>query len=296
MVPVTSLFTSYCLAAYTHDVVRLWLLDLFDHLYSFGLVCGWRCSFRHSRFYYPVSSSGLTARVSCEEHHEIRDGLGHFPARLVPAITSTPLLVLTGCSSALVVSSSTTPMGITSGMPCYSMSVLLGHPPPSIEFLPSNHNWSGWFYNKIKNESKKRRRMHDRGPLLLDGQMCLCGMAWCLWCWCAKTIPSDLWTVPWPQPPSPLSSFLSLLLVFVSPLCSSFPPMFFLSGIVWGMAVLGGRPTTCTSTNWWVQAIPCLGRSSTRLLWRRTCCSLGAGLFPLPVPRSSKRRVCPCPS
>ena len=78
MVPVTSLFTPYCLAAYTHDVIRLWLLDLFDHLYSFGLVCGWRCSFRHSRFYPPVRpmlrpklftamANGLAWRMVCEE-------------------------------------------------------------------------------------------------------------------------------------------------------------------------------------------------------------------------------------
>ena len=75
---------------------------------------------------------------------------GHSPAGSVPAISSAPMLVPTGSSSAPVVSSSTTPVGITSGMPCYSVSVLLGHPPPSIEFLPSNHNLSGWFITKKK--------------------------------------------------------------------------------------------------------------------------------------------------
>ena len=80
--PVTSLFTWYILATYTHDAVRLWLLNLFNHLYSFGLVCGRQCSSRHSRFYYPVPSSGLTAGVSCEEYREIRDSFRSLSCRV----------------------------------------------------------------------------------------------------------------------------------------------------------------------------------------------------------------------
>ena len=102
---------------------------------------------------------------------------GHSPAGSVPAIPSAPLLVPTGSSSAPVVLSSTTPAGITSGMPCYSVSVMLGHPPTSIEFLPSNHNWSGYFYNKIKNKSKKEEACMTEGLYYWMGQVCLCGMA-----------------------------------------------------------------------------------------------------------------------
>ena len=79
--PVTSFFTWYSLAAYTNDVVRLWLLDLFNRLYSFGLDSGRWCSSRHSRFYYPVSSSGLTAGVSCEKYREIGDGFRSLSCR-----------------------------------------------------------------------------------------------------------------------------------------------------------------------------------------------------------------------
>ena len=87
LVPVTSLFTPYRLAAHTHDVVRLWPLDptmlyLYDGLHGFCLVCGRRCSSRHSRFYYPVSSGGLTAGVSCEEHREIGYGFGSLSCRV----------------------------------------------------------------------------------------------------------------------------------------------------------------------------------------------------------------------
>ena len=47
LVPVTSLFAPYRLAAHTHDVVRLWPLDpsmlyLYDGLHGFCLVCGRR--------------------------------------------------------------------------------------------------------------------------------------------------------------------------------------------------------------------------------------------------------------
>ena len=75
----------------------------------------------------------------------------HSPTGSVPVVSLAPLVVPTGSSSAPVVTSPTTPAGITSGMLCYPVSVLLGHPPPSIEFLPFVHNWLGWFItNKIK--------------------------------------------------------------------------------------------------------------------------------------------------
>ena len=77
---------------------------------------------------------------------------GHSPAGLVPAISLAPLVVPTGSSSAPVVMSPTTPMGIMSGMLCYPVSVLLGHPPPSIKFLPSKHNCLGLFITNLINK------------------------------------------------------------------------------------------------------------------------------------------------
>ena len=160
-----------------HDVVRLWHLDLYDDLYSFCLVCRRLCfsTTPTSTTLSPAVVSLLGSLVRNIVRSEMVSG--HSPAGSVPAIPSAPLLVPTGSSSAPVVLSSTTPAGITSGMPCYSVSVMLGHPPTSIEFLPSNHNWSGYFYNKIKNKSKKEEACMTEGLYYWMGQVCLCGMA-----------------------------------------------------------------------------------------------------------------------
>ena len=71
----------------------------------------------------------VRSKMASASGHPSAGSVPTLPAAPVPAIPLAPPLVPSGSSSSPVVLSSTNPAGVTSGMSCYSVLVMLGHPP-----------------------------------------------------------------------------------------------------------------------------------------------------------------------
>ena len=169
LVPVTSLFTLYRLAAYTRNVISFWPLNLYESLYSFCLVCGRWCFSCHSHFYYPDPSGGLTAWVSCEEHRKIKDGfsIGSPFSRFSIHTSCHP-----GTGNPLGSSAGSgwvqfCPSGIVFHYSCrghvrYVLLLCVSHVRP-----PTPWHWIFVFRTPLVGLFLKRS-LHEGGPLLLD--------------------------------------------------------------------------------------------------------------------------------